>query len=385
MIRYQLPVYSPVTVRGLVRAATAAFRAPEREALRQEIAARYGARRVELWGSGTEALQIAIRVAQRRVGGAVALPAFQCYDLAAAAVGAGVRVVLYDIEPATLAPDLDSLRRALGKGARAVVVAPLYGVPVPWEAIAGEVDRVGGVAIEDAAQGHGATWRDRPLGSWGALSVLSFGRGKGWCGGSGGALLARDGWEREEIPSPSAPGVADEARVLVRLKVQWLLGRPSWYRLPASLPGLHLGETVYHAPRNPRGIAKAAVGAIRIHCAASDREAQARRDNARALVAHSQVRGVDPPSGGVSGMLRFPMRIAGGAGAVPVHLGVARSYPAILSTLGPLQERMLESWPCPGAETLARELVTLPVHSRVTDADRWRVLAWLSGHGRGRR
>ena len=57
-------------------------------------------------------------------------------------------------------------------------------------AIAEIAERHGLAVVEDAAQGLGATWRGRPLGSFGDVSVLSFGRGKGWTGGVGGALLA---------------------------------------------------------------------------------------------------------------------------------------------------------------------------------------------------
>src|SRR4029077_8756777 len=190
---------------------------------------------------GTQALQVAIAVAHRRVGGAGALPGFPCYYLASAVVGAGVLVARHGVSPGTLAPDLESLRRVLAAGARVVVVAPLFGIPVPWDLAAREVESAGGVAIEDAAQGHGASWKDRALGSWGGLSILSFGRGKGWCGGSGGALLARNGWEGEAIPAPRPADLMDEARVVIQLKAQLLLGRPSLYGLPASIPGLHLG------------------------------------------------------------------------------------------------------------------------------------------------
>lgn len=389
MIRRQLAVYSPVTLTGITRAGTALVRPPERALLREELAARYDARRVELWGSGTQALQVALVMAQRRLGGkvAVALPAFQCYDLVSAAVGAGARIALYDVDPRTLAPDLDSLRRALAAGARVVVIAPLYGVPVPWDVLAGEIEKAGGVAIEDAAQGHGASWRSRPLGSWGALSVLSFGRGKGWCGGSGGALLARNGWEREEIPSPRGAGIAAEARVVLQLKAQWILGRPALYGLPAAIPGLHLGKTVYHPPHPPHAITRGGAAAVRAHRAPSDREAEVRRTSARRFLEEHPAGAFDSPDGpgsGVAGFLRLPVRISGGASLIPAHLGVTRSYPTTLAGIAPARERLIDTGPCPGAESLARELVTLPVHSRVTDRDRRDILAWLATVGGGR-
>ncbi len=377
VIRRQLPVYSPVTLSGVTRAGTALVRPSEVDALRAEVAQRYTASRVELTGSGTQALQLAITIAQKRVGGAVALPAFQCYDLASAAVGAGVRIALYDVNPRTLAPDIDSLRRAMGAGARTVVIAPLFGMPVEWESLSGEIESAGGVAIEDAAQGHGATWHGRPLGAWGGLSVLSFGRGKGWCGGSGGALLARQGWEREELPALPSPSLADELRVVVQLKAQWVLGRPSLYGLPAALPGLHLGETVYHPPRMPRRITRAAAAAARAHAVVSDREALFRRKRAEQFVRRMFV----TPDGGVAGYLRMP--VVTPTHMTPAHaaLGIARSYPTTLAGLPVVRERLVASGPYPGAEELAARLVTLPMHSRVTPEEAARIETLASGLG----
>ncbi len=96
----------------------------------------------------------------------MALPAFTCFDVATAAVAAALPVVLYDIDPATLAPDFDSLELCLQQGARVVVVSPLYGMPVDWDLVERSAARYGAVVIEDAAQGHGARWRGRLLAAW---------------------------------------------------------------------------------------------------------------------------------------------------------------------------------------------------------------------------
>src|SRR5690625_7841010 len=103
-----------------------------------------------LTGSGTDALQRAIVCACQRIGrGAVAaIPAYGCYDIATAAIGAEVRFFLYDIDPVTLGPDLDSLGSAIAAGASAVVVAPLYGAPVACGAAGAADSRVAGVVGE---------------------------------------------------------------------------------------------------------------------------------------------------------------------------------------------------------------------------------------------
>ena len=141
---------------------------------------RYGSGHELLVDSGTTALRLAIQAAQAgKPGAPVALPAWCCYDVATAALGANARVLLYDVDPASLTPELGSLRRALEQGAGSVVVAALYGLAPPWQAILELCRDAGALVIEDAAQAAGGRYQGRLLGTFGSLVVLSFGRGKG--------------------------------------------------------------------------------------------------------------------------------------------------------------------------------------------------------------
>src|SRR5688572_8610754 len=167
-MRFQLPAYSPVSPRAIL----SAYLAPAADStsqLEQLLLDRFDARAAVLCGSGTQALQLALAAAQRRLGpsASVALPAFTCYDVATAAIGGKHQVLLYDVDPASLSPDLASLRSALSLGARIVVAAPLYGIPVDWQAITRLADEFGALIIEDAAQGQGASYQGKPLGSLG--------------------------------------------------------------------------------------------------------------------------------------------------------------------------------------------------------------------------
>src|SRR6266545_7201880 len=196
--RHLVPAHSPLSMAALLAGARAAAARNGGSARAEEhvvelLKERYSAMAVLLTESGTAALTAALRGALRdRPGAAVALPAYACYDLATAADGAGVSVFLYDVDPHTLAPDLAQLRAALNQGAAAVVVVHLYGYPVDLAQVSAVAAETGAVVIEDAAQAAGAVVKDRPAGTQGSLTVLSFGRGKGLTGGSGGALLAND-------------------------------------------------------------------------------------------------------------------------------------------------------------------------------------------------
>jgi hypothetical protein len=396
--RHQLPVYSPIPSRAVVAAAinAAGLQRDARGELAAVLRDDFAADDVLLCGSGTQALQVAIECVrdEQRPDAVVALPAFSCFDVASAAVGAGARVALYDLDPCSLSPDLESLARALVKGATIVVVAPLYGVPVAWEQIARLAAEHGAIVIEDAAQGHGASYAGKPLGAFGEISTLSFGRGKGWTGGAGGAGLFRRG-RRSPGPFPEQ-STSRELRTVLGLAAQWGLGRPALYGVPLAIPGLDLGKTIYHPPVAPRAIAPAVAAAALASREASRLEGERRRANAAWIrdrlvgrsalreISHSRTGGrVDGWTGGrvarddsVSGALRLPVLGARGLDGFPdraaaMALGVAPSYPEELGSLAPLTPLLVEgraSWP--GASRLVRELFTFPTHSRLSAVER---------------
>lgn len=386
-MRHQLAAYSPVTARSVVAGATGLGPSRgAREQLIEVLRREYSADTVALLDSGTHALQHALTLATTSGGDRpiVALPAFSCFDLATAAVGADVRCILYDIDPVTLAPDERSLETALAHGARVAVIAPLYGVPVDWETLEGIAARYGALLIEDAAQGHGAAWKGRALGSLGRLSILSFSRGKGWTGGSGGAVMWRAGLQPPV--SGLTGGAMDGFRNSVSLAAQWLLGRPTLYGLPRSIPGLALGETRYHAPSGVGLIPRSAAAALLMNRVPALREAEARKKSAkRMLAAVGDIPGlqtirVSPDA--VAGYIRLPVRLRGGLGALrqPAHAirqGIAPSYPCVLSDLPAIAPRLVVARDMPGARDLAVELVTLPTHSLQSERDLERALELL--------
>lgn len=395
--RHQLPVHSPITRDALGAGWKATIGGGDpRDELRSSLAASYAARRVELYDSGTSALTAAIGMASAPFGNeaVVALPAYGCYDLATAAVGARRPVVLYDVDPLTLGPDPSSLREALRLGANVVVCAALYGVPIDWEMVEELTTAAGAVVIEDAAQGQGGSWRGRPLGSLGDSSVLSFGRGKGWTGGRGGALLQRTEGEPKEGGGLDFGGQAREAtssssnlRAILPAVLQWLFGRPWLYWIPSSLPWLGLGETRYRDPGRAGGLAAASAALLLASRGEALAEGVVRRANAEFLLSHLPPRGrihpIEVVDGSVPGCLRLPLR-APGVGARLARtprarrLGIAPGYPTPLSALEPLINRLVgRNSPWPGAEELVRDLITLPTHRLLTRRDLERLIDFL--------
>ncbi len=394
-LRHQLPVYSPIPIRALVAAAASSVRlsGDARGRLAATLRADFGADDVLLCGSGTQALQLALEHAKRAAkrDALVALPAFSCFEIASAAVGASMPVVLYDLDPLSLAPDLDSLAGALQRGASVVVVAPLYGVPVAWDSLERLAGRHQAMLIEDAAQGHGASYRGKPLGALGPISTISFGRGKGWTGGAGGAVLYRRG-QRSDV-SLREPPSSRSLRSGIGLAAQWGLGRPSLYGLPLAVPGVELGTTVYHPPLAPVSISPAAAAAALSSRDASLREAERRRGNAmwigEILTRQSRLRAAGAGDAGDSrfGGLRFPVLAPRGLAGfsdpdAASALGVAPSYPEELGRLAQLAPLLVDGpSSSPGAAMLARELMTLPSHSLLTNRDRHALAELIATYG----
>jgi dTDP-4-amino-4,6-dideoxygalactose transaminase len=395
--RRQPPVVSHVTPSTVLAAARVAARRYSGrvdrgdEVVRSALSTRYDARAVALTDSGTSALVIALRLAVPPRG-TVALPAYGCVDLIAAAVRARVWVRLYDIDPVTLSPDLESVRRALARGADAIVVAHFYGYPADMPALRALADAAGARVIEDAAQHAGGRLGGTRLGAFGPLTVLSFGRGKGTTGGRGGALLATADAGAAMIGAVEARGRAMPAPAagwgeVAIVTAQWAFGRPAGYGLAASIPGLHLGETIYHPAGEPGPLSRAAAALVRRGLPHTDAERLARASVAESLTAQlgrvPSFHVVQPIPGSAPGYLRLAALDEAGRRPAPL-LGVVRSYPRPLGEepeLAPIVHRNEPD--ATGARDICRKLFTLPVHEYVGPDDQRAIIEWACSGAMG--
>ena len=353
-----------------------------REDLVRLITQRFSACATALTDSGTSALVLALRMTAGP-GGIVAFPAYVCVDLIAAARKAEVKVRLYDVDPHTLSPDLTSLRLTLDDGVQAVVVAHLYGFPADMPGVRALVQDYGVPLIEDAAQQAGATLYGIPAGGMGDISILSFGRGKGTTAGNGGALLAlTERWQpivealTHALPAP-ARGNGD----MIGATASWIMGRPSLYDIPASLPMLKLGETVYHEAQEPAAMSHAGATLLRSTIEHADAYTAIRRRHAERLTeaanASARLHACQVIDNGVGGYLRFPI-VTGNPILPSERLGIIRGYPRPLFDYEEIQPILLASNQLfRGARCLARGLLTLPTHHLLNDNDVKQLTSWL--------
>ena len=139
--------------------------------------------------NGTVALQLAVAAADLGPGSEIIMPTFTIVSCALAATYNGLKPVLVDSDPQTWCMDTNLLEAALTDSTRAIMPVHIYGHPVDMDPVRAFADAHGLVVIEDAAEAHGARYRDHRCGGLGDVSCFSFYANKIITTGEGGMLL----------------------------------------------------------------------------------------------------------------------------------------------------------------------------------------------------
>lgn len=147
---------------------------------------------VLLTHSCTAALEMAALLLRLGPGDEVIMPSFTFVSTANAVALTGAKVVFVDSEPRTLNIDPAQLEAALTPRTKAVFVVHYAGVGCDMDQIVAFCEKNGLHLVEDAAQAHGATYKGKLLGTFGALGALSFHETKNISCGEGGALIVND-------------------------------------------------------------------------------------------------------------------------------------------------------------------------------------------------
>jgi perosamine synthetase len=162
------------------------------ERFEREFAARVGRRHAVAVCNGSLALDAAVAALGLGPGDEVILPSFTIVSCASAIVRAGATPVVVDSDPLTWNMDPDQVAARITPRTRALMVVHLYGLPADMAPLLALAERHGLKLIEDAAEMHGQTWRDRPCGSFGDISTFSFYPNKHITTGEGGMLVMDD-------------------------------------------------------------------------------------------------------------------------------------------------------------------------------------------------
>jgi dTDP-4-amino-4,6-dideoxygalactose transaminase len=197
---------------------------PEVTALEAALAKFSGARHVVSCASGTDALLMVLMAKNVGPGDAVLCPSFTFCATGEAVALTGATPVFVDVDEATFNIDPASLTRGIatakqrGLKPRAVIPVDLFGQAADHDAIAAIAEAEGLFVLDDAAQGFGASYKGRKLGTFGLATATSFFPAKPLgCFGDGGAIFTDDDALADTLRSIRVHGQGSDKYDNVRL------------------------------------------------------------------------------------------------------------------------------------------------------------------------
>jgi len=204
-----VPYWSCATYRSILRCLISGhiIDGSELGKLRSQVIETLGVADAVMCGSGSLALELALRTCGIRDGDEVVIPTFCCSAVVPPILAVGATPVLADVGE-ELNLTVETVDPVLTRKTRAIIVPHLFGNPGDIEGIAELAARKNICVIDDAAQALGASIDGRPVGSFGDLGVVSFGNEKVCFGLGGGALVFRD-------------------NTILQENLSWKLARPS--------------------------------------------------------------------------------------------------------------------------------------------------------------
>lgn len=142
--------------------------------------------------SCTHALEMSARLLDLQPGDEVIVPSYTFVSTASAFSWNGAKPVFADIRPDTLNIDPSSVETKINDRTKAICIVHYAGVGAEPDQFVDIARRHEVTLIEDNAHGLGGTFQGKSLGTFGALSTLSFHETKNVTCGEGGALVIND-------------------------------------------------------------------------------------------------------------------------------------------------------------------------------------------------
>ena len=379
-----VPYWSGATYRGILRSVLTGrvVTGPDLNQIQSLVIETLGVEEAVLCGSGSLALEIALRACGVGQSDEVIIPTFCCTAVVPPILAVGAVPVLADVG-AELNITAETIEAALTKKTKAIIVPHLFGNPADIGAIIdlarGRTIRV----IDDAAQALGASIDGQPVGSFGDAGILSFGSEKICSGLGGGVVVSR----HKEILNGALALELTTARISTSLRA--LLSTTfsrRWRRWTLPLLSLATNADGPDAPVAPyriesmanlnAAVALSLMRTLRENIAARRARVDAYREllgteECLALIRHrvgsacltQVVRFLPPRRGGDSATRAIDALNRGGyevqGSYVPIHLL-------------PVYERYAHA-PLPHAERVWADLIELPCEPSVSFADLERI------------
>lgn len=315
--------------------------------------------------SGTTALAVALETAGIGPGDRVVTTPFTFGATANAILYRGAVPVFADIDPRTYSLDPDAVDETVRRtpGVRALLPVHLYGLAYGMDRLLDTARAHGLTVIEDAAQAHGAVFRTQRAGSIGAAGIFSFYPSKNMTTGEGGMLTTDDA------------ALAARARLLVHggQREQYVYDVLGYnYRMTEIAAALGVGQLEHLDARNARRRAIAA----RLSAGLRDLPWLERpwEPDGSVHVYHQYTVRVLPgrPLTGTGGQAGQRDRLSRHLAALGI--GTRVYYPVPLHRTPLYRAAGAPDARCLEAERAAAEVLSLPVHPSLSDAEVDRVV-----------
>lgn len=254
MPRYIAPAGTAIKISELTGWLMDSIRGKDRrDELCEAIRSRYGVKHCFLMSSGRAAMAMIFRILKEKNSQSkrneVVIPSYTCYSVPAAIEIAGLRVRVCDIDPVTLSYDLQQFKTIDFSRVLCVVSANLYGNPDDLKSIRSITDKAGCYFLDDAAQAMESSIDQRYTGTWGDIGLYSLDKGKNITSLQGGIIVTDNSeiadWIAQNLDMLPAASSKQQFMDGIKLVVYTLLLKPWLYWIPAYMPGLGLGKTIY--------------------------------------------------------------------------------------------------------------------------------------------
>ncbi|MEE6259004.1 DegT/DnrJ/EryC1/StrS family aminotransferase [Plantactinospora sonchi] len=322
---------------------------PEVAAFEEEFSELVAGRHCVAVNSGTSALQLTLMALGIGPGDEVVVPSFSFAASANAVRLVGAEPVFADIEPDSFNLDPDAVAAAITSRTAAIMPVHLYGHPAAMDRLMPIAEQHGLAVVEDACQAHGAALGGQPVGAFGAAGCFSFYPTKNMHALEGGMVSTAD------------PALARTLRLLRNQGME--------QRYANEIVGANMRMTDVAA----------AIGRVQLRQLPEWTEQ--RRANAKFLDA--RLTGVvTPPVADAARHVyhQYTVRVSEDRDAVQQELldrgvGSAVYYPTPIHRLKPYlgEDGRPGPWELPETERAAREVLSLPIHPSLTQAELERI------------
>ncbi len=157
----------------------------------KEFAARMNTKYALAVTSGTAALEAAMAALQIGPGDEVIIPAWTWHSSATSVVRAGGLPIFAEIDE-SFNIDPNDIEHRIGPKTKVIMAVHLQGCPADMDRILAIARKHNLKVLEDCAQSVGGSYKGKPLGSMGDISIYSHQLNKTITAGEGGAVVTND-------------------------------------------------------------------------------------------------------------------------------------------------------------------------------------------------